>query len=465
MTIIENMSGQITINKSVLQILVERLQLPVNAATRQRAVLHVEDWLGTAMLGARQPAATGFITASEQTANQALSCTAMSGNQHDWWHALQINAALGNLLEMDDLHRVSILHPGPVIVPAAIAVAEKVGASGEALLTAIVRGYEATIRIGAALGTTHYQYFHNTSTCGTFGAAAAAASLLNLNAAQTMWALANAGSRTGGLWQMRHEACETKSLHNVVAAQTGVQAALLARHHVRGPSLLLEGAQGLFQAMSDGSSAKTNATAVVADLDSDWRIHEVSFKPWPACRHAHPVIDAALAVREKINHRTIAKIDIETYKSAIDFCDKPQPKTEHEAKFSLQHCASVVLMKGKPQLDDFVLSNLSQEAIVKLRNRVVVSENSAMTRQFPNHYQASIRVTFDDGSMIEHMQHDAKGDPELPMTIDEIDAKARMLMMAANVVDVEGLIAATKALDSTALVASWTQHWHGRQHG
>jgi 2-methylcitrate dehydratase PrpD len=460
MTIIENMSGQITINKPVLQILVDRLQLPVNTATRQRAVLHVEDWLGTALLGVRQPAAAGFIAASEQTVNQVASCTAMTGHQYDWWHALQINAALGNLLEMDDLHRVSILHPGPVIVPAAIAVAEKIGASGEVLLTAIVRGYEATIRIGAALGTTHYQYFHNTSTCGTFGAAAAAASLLNLNAAQTMWALANAGSRTGGLWQMRHEACETKSLHNVMAAQTGVQAALLAQHDVRGPSQLLEGAQGLFQATSDGA----NAAAVVADLEADWRIHEVSFKPWPACRHAHPVIDAALAVREKIGDRTIEKIDIETYQSAIDFCDKPAPKTEHEAKFSLQHCAAVVLVKGKPQLEDFALSNLSQAAIVNLRNRVVVSENSAMTRQFPTHYQASIRVTLTDGSVVAHMQHDAKGDPELPLTIDEIDAKARMLMTAANVVDVEGLIAATKALDSTTLVSSWTKRWHGGQH-
>ena len=447
------MSGQITIKPTVLQILVDRLGQPVNALSRERATLHLLDWLGQAMLGLRQPAAAGFRAVF--TANINGHATALSGSRGDWWQVLQVNAALGNLLEMDDLHRRSILHPGPIIVPAAIAVAEEVGASGEALLTAIVRGYEATIRIGAALGTTHYDYFHNTSTCGTFGAAAATASLLNLDQNQTAHALANAGSRTGGLWQMRHEACESKSLHNVVAAQTGVQAALMAQHGVRGPLQLLEGAQGLFAAMSDGA----NADNVVANIDADWRIHEVSFKPWPACRHAHPVIDAALVIRDDLDNDAIEKIEIETYKSALDFCNKPNPQTEHEAKFSLQHCAAVVLANGKPTLADFALSQLQHAPIVALRKLVEVRENVEMSQQFPAHYQASIRVTHRDGRVVTHTQLDAKGDPELPLSTTEITAKAHMLMTAAEVIDIEEMIAATLAMDQLNLVSNWTRRW------
>lgn len=447
------MSGQITTKPTVLQILVDRLGQPVNALSRERATLHLLDWLGQAMLGLRQPAAAGFRAVFE--ANLNGHATALSGSRGDWWQVLQVNAALGNLLEMDDLHRRSILHPGPVIVPAAIAIAEKVGASGDALLTAIVRGYEATIRIGAALGTTHYAYFHNTSTCGTFGAAAATASLLNLDANQTAHALANAGSRTGGLWQMRHEACETKSLHNVVAAQTGVQAALMASLGVRGPLQLLEGAQGLFAAMSDAA----NPDNVVVEMDANWRIHEVSFKPWPACRHAHPVIDAALAVRDDINVNNIKKIEIETYKSALDFCNTPMPQTEHDAKFSLQHCAAVVLANGKPRLADFAISQLQHAPIVALREMVEVRENAEMSQQFPAHYQALIRVTHRDGCVVTHKQLDAKGDPELPLSTAEITAKAHMLMTAAEVSDIEEIIAATLAIGEMTSVKNWTRRW------
>ena len=148
------MSGQITTNAPVLQTLVQRLRAPLDQPSMERAQLHVLDWLGCAVKGVREPGATGFLS----DANDSLSakCRRLSRQgislRTGWWDAVQTNAACGNIMEMDDLDRASILHPGPVIVPAAIAVAEHIGASGEQLLGAIVRGYEATIRIG---GKTH----------------------------------------------------------------------------------------------------------------------------------------------------------------------------------------------------------------------------------------------------------------------------------------------------------------------
>ena len=452
------MSGQITTNVPVLQTLVQRLRLPVDRPGLERAQLHVLDWLACAIKGAHEPSATGFLSG----VNDSLSakCRRVSNQRTSirtaWWDALLANAACGNIMEMDDLDRASILHPGPVIAPAAIAVAEHIGASGEQLLGAIVRGYEATIRIGRALGTRHYAFFHNTSTCGAFGAAAAAADLLQLTAEQTVWALANAGSRTGGLWQMRHEACETKSLHNVQAAQCGVQAAMLAAQGVRGPATLLEGSQGLFAAMSPGASA----TEVVEDLDRYWLIHEVSFKPWPACRHAHPTIDAALALRTKIKDwRLIESIVVSTYKSAIDFCDKPNPETTSQAKFSLQHCAAVALINGAPQFEHFDVAELMRADLVALRQRIKISESSVLTAAFPKHYGAHVQLNMVDGTVLEHLQGDAKGDPELPLSQHDIEIKANTLLQVSGSQNNGQLIAATLKLYDAESLQAWTDLW------
>ena len=456
-----NLAKSVGPNASILTILAATLAAPVDEATRRRAASHVLDWLGTTVMGAMRHGAAGFR--ASVAANATGPCRVIGAGRTDWWSALQVNAALGNIMEMDDLHRTSILHPGPVIVPGAIAVAEHIGATGEALLDAIVRGYEATIRIGRALGTGHYKYFHNTSTCGSFGAAAASASLLRLSPLQTTWALANAGSRTGGLWQMRHEACETKSLHNAMAAQTGVQSAFLAMHGVRGPTKLLEGPQGLFAATADHADPH----AVVLQLDSDpyWLIHDVSFKPWPACRHAHPAIDAAMVVAPQVLHPCIASVLVETYKSAIDFCDKPNPTTELEAKFSLQHSVAVALLQGakqqRPTQNDFAPAALSQPDIVACRNLVKVVEDQVMTRAFPRHYQARVTVTLDNGAVLAHTQHDAWGDPELPLSMDGLQAKFRELVTGAGVSAnvTKELLRTTLELATTSMASDWTAHW------
>jgi 2-methylcitrate dehydratase PrpD len=448
------MSGQLTTNAPVLQMLATHLRRPVAGRTQDRAAQHVLDWLACAALGSKQPAASGFAAVSQRAAPGNHRTLGLPSR--GWWDALQVNAACGNVLEMDDLDRASILHPGPVIVPAAIAVAEQVGATGQQLLAAIVRGYEATIRIGRALGIKHYSFFHNTSTCGTFGAAVAAADLLQLDVERTTWAMANAGSRTGGLWQMRHESCETKSLHNVMAAQTGVQAALLAAQGVRGPVTLLEGAQGLFAAMSPGASAHD----VTVGFDRDWLIHEVSFKPWPACRHVHPAIDAALALREQgLTANEIEAVTIATYKSAIDFCDNPRPTTELAAKFSLQHCVAVALIDGAPTLAHFRGEALIRGDIAALRESVRVVENAPLTKAFPQHYGAQVDVVLRDGRRMSHARADAKGDPEFALSNDAIVEKALSLLKEAKYGDSDHLAAATLSLRSAPDIKQWTSLW------
>lgn len=453
------MSGQILSSPTVLQSLIAHLDRPVSATTRARAARHLLDWLACAYAGAHTDNGKKFAAMAALGAQG--HCTTLGSEPRDWWHALQVNASVGNMLEMDDLHRSSILHPGPVIVPAAVAIAEQVGASAGGLLDAIVRGYEATIRIGRAMGAAHYRFFHNTSTCGTFGAAAAAADLLGLSADQTAWALANAGSRTGGLWQMRFEACETKSLHNAQAAQCGVQAALLAQHGVRGPMSLLEGTQGLFAAMAAGANPR-EVVASTETEDEHWMIDEVSFKPWPACRHAHPTIDAALALRTRVAIEGIASIEVHTYQSALDFCDQPNPVTELQAKFSLQHCAATALLNGTPWLQHFAVAALNEPQLRALRERVSVHEAGDMTSQFPQHYGARVVVKLHDGTSMSHDQPDALGDPELPLSDAQVRDKARKLFASAGFEESAPLIDATLHLASESAhrpITAWTALW------
>jgi 2-methylcitrate dehydratase PrpD len=393
---------------------------------RMRAALHVLDWLGCAIYGLRYLHGKALLNYLKDVPDGRAS--ALGAERKYFEQAAFHNACLGNIAEMDDVHRTSILHPGPVVIPVALAVAEQVGASGAQLLDAIVRGYEVMIRIGQYLGPKHYKFFHNTSTAGPFGAAAAAADLLGLNDEQFAWALGNAGTRTGGFWQMRHEPCMSKSLHNGLAAQSGLLAALLAKRNFTGPKFILEGPQGLFKAIArDGSPVE-----IIYDPDGPFRINDVSFKPWPACRHVHAAIDAAIKVKARLPPGAqITTITVESYADALKFCDKPNPTNETEAKFSLQHAVAVALCKHRPSLEDFN-PPFEKGKVSAMRAIVTVSEDEALTRAYPAQYGARVSVSIGGEPLTETIS-DAWGDPAWPLSVPELEAKFNQLLLKVGV--------------------------------
>lgn len=406
------MSGQTnsasTSARPLLEGLAAVLAAPVMAEDRARARLHLLDWAGCAVAGRVEPAGRILLAGLDESA---------PGRAFAW-------GGLGNILEMDDVDKRGLLHPAPGIIPAVMAMALETGASGETILDAIVRGYEATIRLGRAVGPGHYAMWHNTGTCAAIGAAAACASLLALSETQTAHAMALALSQSAGLWQTRHEpASMGKQLHCSVAARAGLDAARLAAAGFRGPLMILEGSQGFFAAMCPGA----DSAAVIAG-PAGWRIHYVSFKPWPACRHAHAAIDAALALREQADvlNKT-GDILVETYKDALTFCDKPEPRTVIEAKFSLQHSVAVVLLRGKPELADFSLETISDPQIVALRKRVTVRQSPTFQNNYPARFGAA--VTFEGVTVT---APDALGDPENPVGLDQLRSKADALFAAGG---------------------------------
>jgi len=437
---------------SLTGLLAEICRRRVNPADRARAALHVLDWAGCAVAGSAADA--GRVLAAWAAAQAAGPCRTLAAGRRDLATALVANGALGNVLEMDDVHRAAILHPGPVVVPAALALAEREGTPAEALLDAVVRGYEAMIRVGEAVGPGHYRYWHNTSTCGPFGAAAAGASLLGLDAAGWRDAFGNAGTQAAGLWQVRHEPVMSKQLHNGRAAHAGVIAADLARRGFTGPASILEGPQGFFAAMCPGADARD----VVREPGGAWKIHATSFKPWPACRHAHAAIDAALAVRTRLGAARVRRVAVRTYGDALAFCDRPAPRTVVEAKFSLQHSVAVALADGPPPLAAFAPDAIERADLAALRDQVAVEAAEPYASAYPRHYGAEVEVETDDGARIVAAVADALGDPENPLDEGRLRAKAIALMRAAGLPETRcaGIVAACRALPAGGAVSALT---------
>ena len=412
---------------SLTERLVVLLRRPVDAATRARAALHLLDWLGCATAGAARAEGAPFRA---RAASPGPSRILFAGDAAPS-DAAFANGAFGNILEMDDVHRGAILHPGPVVWPAVFAAAQAQGAPPQAMLDAGVRGYDAVIRLGRALGPAHYARFHNTATAGPIGSAAAVADLSGLDEGAFADALGNALSTAGGLWQCRHEAVLTKQWHTAQAARSGLDAALMAAAGLTGARRILEGPQGFLPGLCpDGEPSH-----ILEAPDAPWLIHATSFKPWPACRHCHPAIDAALALREATAGRKILSAEVATYADAVLFCDKPDPQTEAQAKFSLQHAVAVALTDGPPALAAFTAEATRRSELAALRACVTVRADPRFTARYPAHFGASVTLGLADGASLSADMPDALGDPENPLPAAQVAEKAMSLFAAAGLDD------------------------------
>ncbi|MEO1408124.1 MAG: MmgE/PrpD family protein, partial [Pseudomonadota bacterium] len=424
-------SGQ-SLEQTLIEELTAVTMRDVDSRDLTRARFHLLDWTGCAVAGSASESGKSFRSV-------------ITGGTTDMSFYL---GALGNILEMDDVDKRAILHPGPSIVPVAVALGSSLDVDMVEVLSAIVRGYEATIRLGRAAGPGHYAVWHSTGTCGAVGAAAAASSLMQLDANKAAHALALGVSQSAGFWQTRHDPQSMgKQLHTAHASRAGHTAAALANAGGRGPLEVLEGPQGFFAAMCpDG-----NPSQLLQDYEELWLIHQVSFKPWPACRHAHAAIDAALAVAEELaDTDEIESVSIETYDDALKFCDKPKPQSVIEAKFSLQHSAAVAISRGKPELADFELDAIRSSDLAVLRNKIKVAISPTYDDAYPQRYGAGVVVTRRSGSVLSASAPDALGDPENPVSDELIVEKAKSLMLYGGASEADAQSLCDLALDETS---------------
>ena len=330
--------------------------------------------------------------------------------------------ALTHITETDDLHRASVTHPGCVVVPAVLSLGEKLGADTERMLHAILHGFEAMCRIGAAVGPAHYRVWHNTATCGPFGSAMAAASLLELSASQTLNALGNAGTQSSGFWQFMETGAMSKHLHAGRACESGMLAAELAVHDFTGSPEILEGKKGFFTAMCNDP----DPGRILDASDEAWQLCLTSIKPWPSCRHTHPIIDCALEIHQLLDGNQVTEIEIRTYRAALDVCDYPMPETEYQAKFSLYHTAAIAVLDGAVGLNSF--GSDARQRSEALRSRTSVTVADPYASNYPASWGAEVTAKTESGASIKISRKDCKGDPELALDNDEMRIKAMGLL-------------------------------------
>lgn len=343
--------------------------------------------------------------------------------------AALVLGALSNILEMDAMHMRSAIHPGTVVVPAALSIALQQPQDGKNLLTAILRGVEAVTRIGGACGSAHARSFQATATCGGFGAAVAASYLLSLDSKQTANAMGTAGTCSGGLWEFLSDGAMSKQWHAGCAAQAGVAGAQLARVGFTGPQQILEGRRG-FLAVLCGGNANESALLGAA---SAWELESISYKPWPSPRPTHAAIDAALHVADQIGGRAIRDVEVDTYQVAVDLCNHENVTSEHDARFSIAYCVAVALSDTRVDFQSF--SEPAHDRILPLARRVKVSESEVFSDAYPDACGAEVRVHLQGGETVTYRTAHAKGDPDNPMSPSDLVQKAVDLLALGQVRD------------------------------
>ena len=340
-----------------------------------------------------------------------------------------VMGGLTHILEVDDIHRASVVHTGCVTVPVALSLAVDREIPGEKFLKGVLFGFEASSRVGMAVGPAHYKVWHNTSTCGPYGSAMTAATILDLSDEQSTHALGNAGTQSAGLWEFLETGAMSKHLHAGRAAEAGLVAAELAGLDFTGPPAILEGAAGFFA----GACPDPDPDAVLRNPKGKWQVHSTSIKPWPACRHTHPAIDASLAVFDVLDGAAIERVEVETYQAAIDVCDRPVANSEYEGKFSLQHCVAAALHRG--QIDFFAFSDEARYEAAELASKVSVSATDPYATSYPEAWGAAVSVVLSDGRVLKSSKPECKGDPEAALNDKEMFAKARDLIRFGGIND------------------------------
>ena len=342
-------------------------------------------------------------------------------------HAAFANAMLCHGLDYDDTHSDSVCHITVVVVPAALAVAESLGRSGEDVLTAVTAGTEAVARIGmAASGDFHARGFHPTSVCGVFGATVAAARLAGLDAETTASALGLAGSMSSGLLAFLNDGTPTKPVHAGWAAQAGVLAARLAAHGAQGPAGVLDGRYGIFHAFVGDD--ELSLAEQLDDLGTRWETLRVSYKPYPACHFMHGSLGATESLLDAVAVEQIDEVTVAVPETLVPVVLEPReaklrPRTTYEGKFSLQYSTAAMLVHGRVDLTTYTDGVLRDPAVLELAEKV--RHEGRRFETYPLAFPGATEIRTTDGRTLGAELAHQPGAPQNPLTDAQVRQKFR----------------------------------------
>lgn len=393
------------------------------------------DWLASLLAGRHEHPIPLFEALADQMGPASgPSQRINAGRTSSPYFAALVNAAASHVVEQDDLHNSSVLHPATVVFPAALAVAQDIDASGAEFLRACVAGYEAGIRIGEFMGRSHYRTFHTTATVGTLAAAVAVGSLLQLDEDGFTNLLGSAGTQAAGLWEFLRDAADSKQLHTAHAAATGVNIGYLTRAGLTGARNILEGPQGLAAGMSSDADPRW----LHDRLGERWALLETSFKFHASCRHTHPAADALLELmqRERLTHDDLAQVTTHVHQGALDVLGRVTvPHSIHQAKFSMGAVLGLIAVYGNAGLTEFRDHALTDPRVAAVRERVTMVHSDEVDSAYPARWLGRVTVVTTDGRTLSGAIDEPKGDPGNGLSRAELEDKFRRLVAFAGELD------------------------------
>lgn len=372
--------------------------------------LYALDTLAVMLAGSVAPSSGPILRMVSAACGKAEATVAATGRLTSAWDAALVNGTYAHALELDDDHRVAVLHPGAVVGPAALAAAEAEGASGPVFLRALLVGYEVMCRLGEVFrGSQFHHGVHPTALCGVFGASAAAAVAMNLGRDAFVNALGIAGTQASGLTEWRADGSWIKRLHPGRAAQSGIISARLAREGFTGPATIFEGEGGFFRAFSYGEPIAPEY--LTRDLGREFHAFGTAIKPYPCCRFEHGALDLAIQAHgEGIKPRDISDVQIRIYRTGV-LTYHQAPENPVDAQFNLPYGVATALLRGAVGLRDFTEDAIREPDVLALCRRITVVEDPGYSASYPEEYRVELTLACADGGSRRYFSDCPSGDP------------------------------------------------------
>jgi len=393
------------------------------------------DYLGVCYRGMLAESSQAAVRAARALGGTGKATLVRGGASLEPAWAALANGTAAHAIEMDDVTSKSSLHPGVAVFPAALALAEELGATPGALIVAVVAGYEVTMRLGNALNpaSAYKRGFHPTGVAGGFGATAACASLLGLDQERFANALGAAGTMASGSLEYLTGGAWTKRLNAGWAAHGGVVASRLAAEGFTGPSTAVEGPLGLLHAYTD----EPHPDEATAGLWESWQLMRVAIKPYACCRYNHGLIDCMLQLRPQVESLDgIEDIQLAVLSGGYLLVAEPierkrQPRNVVDAQFSAPFAAAVALVHGKAGLAEYSQANVDDPRIRALMARTSCCHDPSLDAVYPDQWPAAASIRLRSGRCLEARQPYPLGEPENPLSAEALACKFLELVDAS----------------------------------
>jgi len=448
-----NIGATLLLSKSLVEL--EYKKIPLEVIKKSKELLL--DYIGYTLHAYKyEEAAEIIINTIKELGGKEESTVLGYGFKTSCLLSAFANGAMGHMTELDDIHAGTSSHPGDSIIATALALGERERINGQELLTAIIAGYEAALRIGESVMPEHYwRGFHPSATFNTFGSAVTAAKILKFNPEQTAGALGLAGLQSSGYFYFTLENCRMpKDFNTGRAAFSGIFAALLVQKGFKGGKTVLESEKGFCKLFSDPFSVRYNR--INDRVGQLFKIMEVAHKPYVGCSHLLSAIDATLNILEKhpINAGEVEEVNARIFQTGASFVDDPEPwlsdRVESGIGFSTQFNLAVAILEGKKGIQsllnrDSIKKKINNLDVREFMKKVKVIPDSDLDKEYPKAWATIVEIKTKKETFSERVDL-PKGGPKNPLTHQELEEK--FVVLAEKVIKKDTIKKAIKMINS-----------------